>query len=146
MKIFLDTSSLFKLYHYEDGTDQLMDIFKNKSIEQVFLAEITKIEFDSVVWKKFRKREIDDAKVLIMIRNFETDSKKYTFIKDNVRLRKSARYFISKYGKDGLRTLDSIQLSSAANVSEIADLFISSDKVLNRIMESENLNTLKQED
>jgi len=29
MNIFIDTSSLFKLYHYEDGTDQLIEFFES---------------------------------------------------------------------------------------------------------------------
>jgi PIN domain nuclease of toxin-antitoxin system len=83
MKIFLDTSSLFKLYHIEDGTDEIMDLIKNNSIEAIYLSEITKIEFDSVVWKKFRKQEVDETKVLKIIQNFERDSSRFSLIKDN---------------------------------------------------------------
>ena len=53
MKIFLDTSSLFKLYHKESGTQELMDFFNKNTIEGIFLAELTEIEFSSVIWKKF---------------------------------------------------------------------------------------------
>lgn len=44
MNIFLDTSSLFKLYHKEDGTEELMAIFNNHSITGIYLAEITLVE------------------------------------------------------------------------------------------------------
>jgi uncharacterized protein len=60
MKVFFDTSSLFKLYHKEDGTDELMSLFTNIGIEVIYLAEITKVEFSSAVWKKCRKNEIDE--------------------------------------------------------------------------------------
>ena len=30
MNVFFDTSSLFKLYHNEDGTDELMELFDKK--------------------------------------------------------------------------------------------------------------------
>jgi predicted nucleic acid-binding protein len=143
MKIFLDTSSLFKLYHIEDGTEQLIELFKNNSIEIVYLAEITKIEFDSVVWKKFRKNELDETTVQKIIKNFEKDSKRFFFIRDNTGLKKSAKGLISKYGKEGLRTLDSIQLSSAISVRESAQLFITSDRLLQKLLELENLKTIQ---
>ena len=58
MNVFFDTSSLFKLYHYESGTDELMNLFSDIGIENIFLAEITKVEFCSAVWKKCRTHEI----------------------------------------------------------------------------------------
>ena len=60
MKIFPDTSSLFKLYHKESGTLEIMDFFNSNIIESIFIAELTEIEFSSVVWKKCRKKEIDE--------------------------------------------------------------------------------------
>jgi PIN domain nuclease of toxin-antitoxin system len=56
MKIFLDTSSLFKLYHQETGTQELEKIFELAKITHIFLSEITKLEFSSTVWKKVRNR------------------------------------------------------------------------------------------
>lgn len=35
MKVFFDTSSLFKLYHKESGTQELMDFFNNNPIETI---------------------------------------------------------------------------------------------------------------
>ena len=52
MNLFFDTSSLFKLYHLEDGTDELLELFDKVGVEILYLAEITRIEFSSVVWKK----------------------------------------------------------------------------------------------
>jgi predicted nucleic acid-binding protein len=139
MKIFLDTSSLFKLYHIEEGTAEIMDLIKNNSIEAIYLSEITKIEFDSVLWKKFRKQEINEITVLKIIQNFEKDSNRFAFIKDNSKLRKLAKGLISKYGKDGLRTLDSIQLSSAITIKDSCDLFITADTLLQKLFDFERL-------
>ena len=58
MKIFLDTSSLFKLYHREVGTDELENLFSQVKITHVFLSEIAKIEFTSTIWKKVRTKQI----------------------------------------------------------------------------------------
>lgn len=59
MKIFLDTSSLFKLYHYEADTKIIEQIFSDVNVTNVYLSEITKVEFVSSVWKKkVRTKEI----------------------------------------------------------------------------------------
>ncbi len=68
MKIFLDTSSLFKLYHRE-------------------------------------------AKTTLEL--FEADCSKYTFIATDSIIIEQARKLTTKYGLKGLRTLDSIQLSTS---------------------------------
>ena len=80
MKIFLDTSSLFKLYHKESGTQELMDFFNKNTIEGIFLAELTEIEFSSVIWKKCRKKEIDEKVALTLIEAFEKDSENFNIV------------------------------------------------------------------
>ena len=76
------------MYHKEAGTDELMELFTNNKIEAIFIAEISKLEFDSVVWKKFRKAEINEAQVQFIIKSFEKDGEKFLFINDNKRLKK----------------------------------------------------------
>jgi predicted nucleic acid-binding protein len=112
MKIFLDTSSLFKLYHQETGTQELEKIFELAKITHIFLSEITKLEFSSTVWKKVRTKEIKESEAIETINLFENDFTKFTFIATDSLILEQARNLISKYGKEGLRTLDSIQLSS----------------------------------
>jgi predicted nucleic acid-binding protein len=56
--IFLDTSSLFKLYVPEIGSEELYQLFDHLSIERVYLSEITIVEFRSTVWRKVRMKEI----------------------------------------------------------------------------------------
>ncbi len=73
MNVFFDTSSLFKLYHKEDGTEELLNLFATKSIEKIFIAEITIIEFSSAVWKKCRKKEIDIDTASLLIERFNSD-------------------------------------------------------------------------
>ena len=38
MKIFFDTSSLFKLYHEEEGTEELEKVFSQAKITEIFLS------------------------------------------------------------------------------------------------------------
>jgi hypothetical protein len=49
MIIFLDTSSLFKLYHREADTAELELIFSTGKITNIYLSEISKIEFTSTI-------------------------------------------------------------------------------------------------
>ena len=139
MKVFFDTSSLFKLYHKEDGTDELMSLFTEIGIEVIYLAEITKIEFSSVVWKKCRKNEIDENSASKLIEKFEKDSVKYSYVPEGQVLRQKAQGLIGKHWRKGLRTLDSIQLASALKVKDQIELFLTADKLLSEISQIEGL-------
>ena len=140
MNIFFDTSSLFKLYHKETGTEELMDFFTNNTIDSVFLAEITKIEFSSVVWKKCRKKEIDESIANILIEKFEKDSQTFSFVPENVDLRLYSKELIRKRWKKGLRTLYSIQLASVLTIKPRIEVFFTSDVLLSEIAVLEGLN------
>ncbi len=50
MKIFLDITSLFKLYHQELETVTLEKIFSTSRITINYLSEITKTAFTSTIW------------------------------------------------------------------------------------------------
>ena len=60
MNLVFDTSALFKLYHQEEGTKELIGFFTSNSIDSIYVSEITGIEFSSAVWEKCRKREISE--------------------------------------------------------------------------------------
>lgn len=141
MKIFLDTSSLFKLYHRELGTSELEHFFSTTKITNVFLSEITKIEFASTVWKKVRTKEITELQAQTTLNLFESDFEKYIFIATDSYLIEQARMLVSKYGVKGLRTLDSIQLSTSIGLSQQVDIFLTSDKLLEFFFKEEDLRT-----
>lgn len=115
MIIFLDTSSLFKLYHREADTAELELIFSTVKITNIYLSEISKIEFTSTIWKKVRTKEITESEAQITLDLFESDFGKYTFVATDSIIIEQARILISKYGTQGLRTLDSIQLSTSVS-------------------------------
>ncbi len=141
MNIFLDTSSLFKLYHKEVGTESIDGVFANHNISEIFLSEIAKIEFTSTVWKKVRVQEISEMQAKEKIKLFEADFDKYTFVQIDNDITFNARNLITKYGKEGLRTLDSIQLSTSISLINHCRLFITSDKLLDILFEQESLPT-----
>ena len=139
MKIFLDTSSLFKLYHKEFGSQELMDFFDKNTTEAIFLAELTEIEFCSVIWKKCRKKEIDEKAAQILIEAFEKDSENFNFVSESNELRQLAKKLIRKYWKEGLRTLDSIQLASVILIRDKVDFFFTADNLLAEIARLEKI-------
>lgn len=141
MKIFLDTSSLFKLYFRESDSHVIENILINNDIEAVFLSEISKIEFSSTVCKKVRTGELqeEDADLLQMV--FESDADKYTFIKVTSSILQNANDLITqKYGISGLRTLDSIQLASVLTVKHQIDIAKTADTLLERFFQEEGIN------
>jgi len=130
MNIFLDTSSLFKLYHRETDTERIERFFTDHTIKTVFLSEIAKIEFASTIWKKVRAQQINETQARTILASFESDFNRYTFFQTDNIVIENARHLIEKYGRQGLRTLDSIQLSSAVLLKYQADVFLTTDKLL----------------
>ena len=139
MNIFLDTSTLFKLYHTEVGTEEIDKIITENDVKEIYLSGITKIEFNSVVWRKVRMQEISEEQATGLTISFTDDYKLYNFVEINNTLIKKAQQLVTKYGKEGLRTLDSIQLTSAILVKDNVDINKSADKLLNKLFEKEGL-------
>jgi predicted nucleic acid-binding protein len=139
MKVFFDTSALFKLYHRENGTEELMNMFNNSDIEVIYLSEITTVEFSSVIWKKCRMNEIAESSAIQLIDKFNKDSVKFSFVPESQLLRLKAKDLIAKHWIKGLRTLDSIQLASALEVKNQIEMLLTSAKLLAEISKMEGL-------
>ena len=54
MNYFFDTSALAKIYHREDDSDIVISIFNSRDNE-IFVSELSVIEYYSVVYRKFRE-------------------------------------------------------------------------------------------
>ncbi len=141
MNIFLDTSTLFKLYHEEEGTDEIDRFIKEHNVEHIFLSAITKIEFESVVWKKVRTKEIPKETAQQLIALFRADYDKFSFVEDHVEVKAIAISLLEKYGVRGLRTLDAIQFATAKYLEDIVSLHNTSDKRLEHLFQLEHLTT-----
>lgn len=112
MKAFLDTSALIKLYHQEEGSEFVVDTL-SANIEEIYISEISILEFRSALWKKIRGKEIPEKIAIEVIKCFQNDSDNFRWIllqSDTIR---AASDMLTKYGSRGLRTLDSIQLAAA---------------------------------
>lgn len=141
MKIFLDTSSLIKLYHSEVGTDILDKIFEDNVVEVIFLSDIAKVEFSSAIWKKVRTKDLTSDEATGIIDSFCDDYNKFTFVDVDSELISIARDLISKYGLKGLRTLDSFQLASIIKVKTGLFFAVTADDLLKSLIDLEGINT-----
>ena len=141
MIIYLDTSSLIKLYHTETGTKELDEIFASNQIKEVFVSSVAKVEFNSALWKKVRTSDLTEVEASAIIESFKTDYPNYNFIEITNEIILAARELVTKYGLKGLRTLDSIQLASIVKSKLSLDLVISADELLKTIIELEGIKT-----
>lgn len=141
MKIFLDTSSLIKLYHTESSTDELDNLFESNSIQEIFLSEITKIEFNSAIWKKVRTKDLTINEATEITDSFTNDYDNYSFVGSDYDLILQAKDLVTKYGVQGLRTLDSIQLASVIAIKSDLSFAVTADNLLRTLINLEGIKT-----
>ncbi len=138
MKLFLDTSSLLKLYHKEEGSEQLLELALGA--QEIYLSTLAKLEFRSALWRKVRTEEISKEKCEAVIQIFVQDKQKYHWILQNQGIDEAAENLLTKWGENGLRTLDSIQLASAITLQDQPDcIFHTSDNTLAKLFNKEKL-------
>lgn len=139
MKIFLDTSTLVKLYHKEVDSGELEFYFSESKITGIYLSELSKAEFSSAFWKKYRTKELDKPSVVQIINLFQKDFAKYFFVPVSAAIIDAATLLLSKYCEHGLRALDSIQLSTCVELRNNIQKYFSSDKLLSELINQEGL-------
>jgi predicted nucleic acid-binding protein len=141
MIVYLDSSSLFRLYHTEPGSEELIQFLADREVSKIFLSYISRIEFESTVWKKVRTKEIALEIASQLIEIFKADYAKFQWIEHSLQIEADALDCLKLYGAEGLRTLDSIHMASARRVSDVSDLFLTEDKLLKNLFEKEGLKT-----
>lgn len=142
MILFFDTSSLFKLYHNEEGSEQVISLLASQEIEKLYLSEIAKVEFFSAAAKKLRTNEIAVDDFATITSAFQKDFEKYSFILLDSALLAEALNLVKKYKEQGLRTLDSIQLASLLKVRSIVTYALTDDSLFKKIIANENIATI----
>lgn len=139
MIVFLDTSSLFKLYFQEEGSAEIDTFFAENSINSVLISGLTIIEFRSIVWRKVRMKEVSPADAREVIRVFTHDLFLYSVVDIDEKLFQLACQLIDKHGLNGLRSLGALQLASAVTARERVTLYKTADRLLNDLFKAEGL-------
>lgn len=83
--------------------------------------------------------EIDENTALNVIACFENDYDNYAWVNLQSELVQSASNLFEKYGEEGLRTLDALQLASALKMKSAECVFFTADDLLKMFFLKENL-------
>lgn len=140
MNIFFDTSSLFKLYHKEAGTDILLEFLDKTPNYNIYLSELTLVEIYSAILKKVRMGHLSKEESQRFLALIDRDIKEYLFVPLNLSILHQSQQLILDYGLKGLRSLDAIQLASAITVKSSIDLVLTGDNTLKSIFIAERFN------
>lgn len=123
MRLFVDTSSLFKRYIQDGGSVALEKMFEAAS--EVVVSPATWIELNSALSKRLRDKSLTSEQLSTVLTEAKKDFDFFARLEWNKNLEEKAIEVVKKFG---LKSLDGIQLASGA-LSK-ADIFITSDKRL----------------
>lgn len=140
MVVFLDTSSLVKLYYEEPGSKAFVQKISEQASE-LYVFELSKVEFASALWKKVRTKDIDIDTCERILALFDSNHDSYQWIIQDSHVITSAKNLFKKYGLRGLRTLDSLQFAAALKVKTEVEIFVTDDLLLREFFDEEGLNT-----
>ena len=139
MNYYFDTSSLVKIYHPEDGSKAAIELYK--SDDAIFISELSKIEFLSTIYRKYRENEISSETLNALAAKFQDDIEtRYELLEfSSLVFEESSRLVCDFAQKYSLKTLDSLQFAFFTTYCEEDDIFVCSDKKLTSIVELEGI-------
>lgn len=130
MKIFMDTSSLFKKYHVEHGSEKLFEIFEKTT--EVIVSPITYVEVNNTIKRYYSEKKITKEEFNLLSNQINKDFQYFQKIRWDDLLENICISLINKYQ---LKSLDVIQLASAKYSN--CQQFITSDKKQYHIAQKE---------
>ena len=133
MNYYFDTSALIKNYIDESGSEFVSNLLDQSDI--VFVSEITLIEGFSTLKRILLEKLITEEDYVYAKAEIKEDFQYFTIIDIETAILECER-LIDEYQ---LKTLDSIQLSSALNIENRLDGFVCCDKKLISAAEKEEL-------
>jgi uncharacterized protein len=139
MTYYFDTSAIMKRYIEESGSTAVAELL-NKA-ENVYVSEVSKVECISVLKRINVERHIADEEYEYLKKEIVSDFENFSLISIAAVI-DDCEEVIDKYQ---LKTLDSIQLSSALYVKNEIDCFVCCDLKLNISATNELLNVINPE-
>ena len=139
MKYYLDTSSLTKIYHPEEGSTHALELYKADAI--ICISELAVLEFLSTIHRRYREKEINSSSLEELLLKFQEDIDiRYELLPFSPFVFEEASRFVKQYGKTrSIRTLDSLQLGFFSTYCDTIDTFVCSDKRLAAIGQMEGI-------
>jgi len=123
MKAFIDTSTLFKKYVNEEGSDDFDQLLKE--VIEIIVSPVTWVEMNTIIERRFREKTLTKEHVLWLRKEIRRDFNYFGKILFNENLEKKCLEIIQRYQ---LKTLESLQLAAGSLAKP--DIFITSDKTL----------------
>ncbi len=118
MKFFVDTSALVKLFQEEIGSRIVEDII-NDNNNDLWILDLSKIEFYSCIFRRYRQKEITANELDIIINAFNEQISLFNIEFLGPSILYEAEKLMMEYGKiQGLRALDSLQLGACKLLHE----------------------------
>lgn len=121
MRFFLDTSSLIKLYHTEDGSTGLRAQLRNN--DTLVVTELTWVEAHSAFGRKVRRGELMLEQAAISVNFFAQDWPQFEHLPLTTELLTQAAKLVQKHHLLALRSLDAIQLAAALAAPSLDGFF-----------------------
>ncbi len=142
MKYYMDTSSLVKIYHRESGSPIVFGIYKSN--DNIVISELSTIEFQSGVSRKYREHEITLDTLHAVIQKFEEDmAARYDIVRFSSLVIDDARSLLRHNAETyALKTLDSLQFAFFKTYCEDDTTFVCSDVKLGKLVEKEGFQVL----
>ncbi|MBI4645777.1 MAG: type II toxin-antitoxin system VapC family toxin [Bacteroidia bacterium] len=134
MKLYLDTSAIFKAFHNEQGTGTVIKLLSQQNVS-VWISELTKIEFKSALYRRFNNKQISEENLQIAFTGFNDYLINISAVPLNTITLSEAENVFLKFHNSGLRTLDALQLATYMLLSDKELHFVSADDKLCQIIE-----------
>lgn len=126
-RIFLDTSSLIKLYHTEPDSAQLRQ--QVQPTDEVVVSGLTRVEMYSAFGRKLRRGDLPTGLAQTGLRLFEQDWLNFQVVALDAKCLEEASHLLQRYTSLALRSLDAIQLAAALAAGKL-DTFFTHDQRL----------------
>ena len=123
MRAFIDTSSLFKRYVEEDGSQALERLLND--VVEIAVSPVTWLEMNAAIARHVRAKSLTSQQATGLTTEARKDFESFCRVVWNEMLETTATRLVSQYP---LSTLDAIQLASG--LLSKADLFVTSDRGL----------------
>ena len=121
--MFIDTSSLFKKYIDEPGSEEFAQLTLKAS--EITVSPVTWIEANGIVERRFRNRDLTLERADLLRAELKKDFLYFFVLAWNENLENKAVELIRQHT---LKTMDAIQLASG--ILSDSDIFVTSDRQL----------------
>lgn len=122
--------ALVKFFHEEEGTETVTELILDAN-NQVWISELSRLEFLSTVFRRFRNKELDEERLNTAVNSFESQVAHFNIEPLGHAVLEEAALLLKKHGRShGLKALDALHLDNYSLISENDWAFVAFDESL----------------